>query len=66
MWGLPAVGASLFTIRTSFINCVDLLPHERAALVSAIGSMSAESLRYKGIASYRDDLLQWLNDPLAW
>ena len=62
MWGFPAVGASLFTIRTSFIDCAEIRDrsHERDALISAIGSMSRESLRYKGIDSFAADLIGWL------
>jgi hypothetical protein len=62
MWGFPAVGATLFTIRTSFIDCAEVrsIARERDALISALRSMTAQSLVYKGIASFRDDLLAWL------
>jgi hypothetical protein len=62
IWGLPQVGASLFTIRTSFIDCAEIRsrPDECTALIAAIRSMSAESLIYKGIHEFRDDLLEWL------
>jgi hypothetical protein len=33
---------------------------ERAALLSAIRSMSAASLRYKGIDGFSHDLIDWL------
>ena len=62
IWGFPDVGASLFTIRTYFIDVADVKrnPTECAALVSAIESMSPATLRYKGLAEWRDDLLDWL------
>jgi hypothetical protein len=62
IWGFPQVGASLFTIRTTFIDCAAIRSRddERAALISAIRSMSAESLRYKGIDAFKDDLIVWL------
>jgi hypothetical protein len=62
IWGLPEVGAGLFTIRTSFIDCAEIrsCEQERKSLISAIRSMTAESLRYKGIDGFKDDLLNWL------
>jgi dimethylamine monooxygenase subunit A len=62
IWGFPQVDASLFTIRTSFIDCAEIRtrPHERDALISAIHSMSEDSLRYKGIDTFKTDLLAWL------
>jgi hypothetical protein len=65
IWGLPDVGAALFTIRTSFVNCDTVRgdPAARRQLLAAIESMSPESLAYKGLATYRDALLDWLRSP---
>ena len=69
IWGFPHADgeprntdASLFTIRTYFLDCqwVRHNASERAALVAAIKSMTPESLAYKGIAPYRDALIGWL------
>jgi dimethylamine monooxygenase subunit A len=63
LWGFPAVGAALFTIRTSFIDCAELKsrdPDMCAALATAIESMSAESIQYKGLGQCREPLLAWL------
>lgn len=62
IWGFPQVGASLFTIRTYHLDCAEIRknPVERTALIAAIESMSQESLRYKGLADWNDDLLRWL------
>jgi hypothetical protein len=62
IWGFPEVGASLFTIRTSFIDCAEIRLHEdeRNELIAAIGSMSAASLRYKGMDGFSRDLIDWL------
>ena len=62
IWGFPQVGASLFTIRTSFIDCAEIREreHEREALISAIGAMSEQSLRYKGIDRFKAEFLDWL------
>ena len=59
--GFPFAGGSLFTIRTYFLDCAtELSPAERAALISAIQSMTPESLAYKGLAESRDAVLKWL------
>lgn len=62
IWGFPDVGAALFTIRTYFLDCADIRRNsvERDALCSAIRTMTLESLRYKGMATWKDDLLAWL------
>jgi hypothetical protein len=63
LWGFSAVGAALFTIRTYFIDCAELKranPPLRDALVSAIVSMSPQTLEYKGLLRWRDALLGWL------
>jgi hypothetical protein len=65
IWGFPAVGASLFTIRTYLYDCDALRRDEvrRAALVAAIESMTPASLAYKGLAESREPLLRWLATP---
>lgn len=62
IWGLPEANAFVFTIRTYFNDLAEVRrdPEQRDALVRAIGSMSAATLQYKGLADYRDDLLAWL------
>ncbi len=58
----PDVGASLFTIRSYFLDCTQLRidDGEVNALISAIDSMSPESLVYKGLAQSKDDVIAWL------
>jgi hypothetical protein len=57
----PFAGGALFTIRTYFLNCAtEISPAERAAVVSAIESMTPESLLYKGLAEARDLIREWL------
>jgi hypothetical protein len=58
----PSVGASLFTIRTSFedVEKIAREPAARAALVSALKSMSPESQVYKGLQESYQDILDWL------
>lgn len=62
IWGLPHVNAALFSIRTYFRDCHRLKqnPDLRSNLVSALESMSAESLVYKGLAESRSAILTWL------
>lgn len=47
--GLPEVNAFLFTIRTYFYKVDELLHHEKLMLLSAVKSMSQDTLRYKGL-----------------
>lgn len=63
IWGFPAVNAALFTIRTSFRDCSVLKsePTFRSQLISALHSMSPESLVYKGLANHKAEILAWLN-----
>jgi len=49
--GFPGVNAFLFTIRTYFYDIDILDTHEKAALLSALNSMSAASLAYKGLTN---------------
>jgi len=64
MWGFPEVGASLFTIRTSFRDGEVLRrdPELSAQLAAAIESMSPASLEYKGLAETSDDIVAWLRE----
>jgi dimethylamine monooxygenase subunit A len=68
IWGFPDVGASVFTIRTYFLDCAAIRRNhvERDALCAAIRSMTPESLDYKGMTAWRDGLLAWLErtDPV--
>jgi len=55
-------GASLFTIRTYFLDCTkDISGEERQALVRAIEGMTPESLVYKGLHRAKPAVLDWLN-----
>jgi hypothetical protein len=63
IWGFPAVGAALFTIRTYVYDCQRFRddPVLRDALVAALRSMSAESVAYKGLRqAYNGGLIEWL------
>lgn len=64
IWGLPDQDAALFTIRTYFRDCTALKqdPSLRSNLISAIASMSPESLIYKGLVESKDSILSWLQD----
>jgi hypothetical protein len=66
IWGFPARGAALFTIRTYLYDLHDLRrdPATREPLVAALRSMSPESRAYKGIADHFDPLVQWLSRSL--
>ena len=63
MWGLPKVSAAVFTIRVSHLDgaAIRADPARRAALISAVRSMSADSLQYKGLAESVDELVSWLS-----
>lgn len=60
--GLPEAGCALFTIRTYFADCAVLRrdPARNRALQSAIATMPAESLAYKGLSESRAAILDWL------
>jgi hypothetical protein len=62
IWGFPNVGAALFTIGTSFVDCAALNSNAplRDALVAAIETMPPASVAYKGLSSWRDSLVKWL------
>ncbi len=59
-FGLPEVGAAIFTIRTYFVDCRTLAPPAREELSAAIHALTEEQLRYKGLRGYRDVVLQAL------
>ena len=63
IWGFPARGAALFTIRTYLYDCDRMRrdPATRDPLVAALRSMSAQSRAYKGLAKSFDPLLDWLS-----
>lgn len=63
IWGLPEYDAALFTIRTYFRDCAVIKkdPKLRLQLISAIESMTPESLNYKGLVESRDSILAWLS-----
>jgi dimethylamine monooxygenase subunit A len=62
LWGLPAVNACLFTIRTYFRDCQHIRQHsdQKHRLLSALQFMSPESLVYKGLVSDQEAILNWL------
>jgi hypothetical protein len=49
--GFPSMNAFLFTIRTYFYSIDSLDAAEKKALLSALETMSPESLRYKGLTN---------------
>ena len=62
--GFPAINTLLFTIRTYFYDVADL-KHDNAkrqALLSALQTMSPETLRYKGLAQSLPLILEWLQN----
>jgi hypothetical protein len=63
MWGLPGVSAALFTIRTYLLDCDELDPEQRSDLAAALESMTPESLTYKGLATWKDALVNWMRPP---
>lgn len=58
--GFQEVNAFVFTIRTYFYPVDDLNVNEKAMLVLALKSMSAETLQYKGLTDSVDLLIQKL------
>jgi hypothetical protein len=63
VWGLPEVDACLFTIRTYFRDChyIRQQSTDRNRLLSALQSMSSESLAYKGLINNQRTILSWLS-----
>ncbi len=62
LWGLPAAGAALFTIRTYLTDCREIKDNvaQSRKLCSAVASMSDEELTYKGLAASGSEILAWL------
>ncbi len=62
IWGVPEVSAALFMIRTYFTDCRKLRAHpdRLGKLESAIESMTPASLKYKGLATAKANILSWL------
>ncbi len=58
---LPDVDAALFTIRTYFMDIRELQPGQLDRLRLALASMSAKTLRYKGLAMDRNEILNWID-----
>jgi len=63
-WGLPAVGAAVFTIRVSHVDgeAIRADPVRRQILRAALLSMSPAALAYKGLAGSVDAVIDWLDD----
>ena len=63
MWGLPEHNAAIFTIRTYFRDCREIKKDAllKNKLISAIQSMTPESLKYKGLVESKQDIIAWLN-----
>jgi hypothetical protein len=61
--GFPAINTLLFTIRTYFYDVAILkrASEKRQALQSALQSMSAATLHYKGLTQNQPFILDWLN-----
>ena len=66
IWGLPKSNAALFTIRTYFRDCNVIKQDHllKSKLLSAIESMTSDSLVYKGLAANKKDILMWLENDL--
>lgn len=60
--GLPAIQSALFTIRTYFTDVNDIKAdnQQRLALLSALESMSTDSLAYKGLSTVKRAIIDWL------
>jgi len=58
--GLKDVNAFIFTIRTYFYKVTDLSVDEKVNLIKAVNSMSPESLEYKGMSGFKNQLLSFL------
>lgn len=62
IFGFPAINSALFTIRTYLTDCRQIKRNQakNAALISAIRSMSDDSLMYKGLFEKKQQILDWL------
>ena len=63
IYGLPAVNASIFTVRVYFIDGNDIRanPTERAQLRSSLLSMTPEHRIYKGLDKSMNEIIDWLD-----
>ena len=63
MWGLPAAGAAVFTIRVSHVDGEEIraVRRERDLLRAALLSMSPATLAYKGMAGSVGEIVAWLD-----
>ena len=63
MWGLPAVGAAVFTIRVSHLDgdAIRADPARRDQLRAALASMSPAAVAYKGLGESLPAVLDWLD-----
>lgn len=59
---LGEAGLLLFFIRTYYYDCYEICADAkvRASLLDAIESMTADTLRYKGLVSCKDHIISWL------
>lgn len=60
LYGLPAISAVLFTIRTYHYPLTELSRQQQALLQQAVAGMDQATLEYKGLAHIRQPLLDWL------
>lgn len=62
--GFPTINTLLFTIRTYFYDVANLKQSaaKRQALLSALETMSSETLRYKGLTQSLPLILAWLEN----
>ena len=58
--GFHKEGLVLFTIRTYFYDVATLNKQRRLALINAIHSMNEAALNYKGIATRKESILNWI------
>jgi len=59
--GFADKGAALFTIRTYFTDIAQLQPQQLTQLHSGLRSMSPEVLQYKGLATDKDRILDYID-----
>ncbi len=64
-WPFPSLNAGLFTIRVSFVDSQVIKSNAfyKENLVSALKGMTDESLQYKGILDFRDQVIEYLDSP---
>ena len=64
IWGMPDVNAALFFVRVGYVSGEDVKADEKllTTLATAVGTMSQESLRYKGLDKELTGLLRQFAD----